>query len=35
VPLDLQRLLRVGVVAIGRAFEADLCLGKLALYRNP
>ncbi|MGD8644200.1 MAG: CIA30 family protein [Chromatiales bacterium] len=32
-PLDTSRLTRLGVVAIGRAFEADLCLGGAALYR--
>jgi hypothetical protein len=33
-PLDPSRLERIGLVAIGRAFEADLCLGRLALYRD-
>jgi hypothetical protein len=32
--LDLSRLERIGVVAIGRAFEADLCIGGVALYRD-
>jgi len=32
-PMDIAKLRRVGIVAIGRAFEADLCIGKLALYR--
>jgi hypothetical protein len=32
VPLDLRRLRRLGLVAIGRAFHADLALGRLALY---
>ena len=32
-PLDVSRLKRLGVVAIGRAFDADLCLARLALYR--
>lgn len=32
-PLALARLTRVGLLGIGRAFEADLCLGELALYR--
>jgi len=32
-PLDTRRLRRLGLVAIGRAFEADLCLARLALYR--
>jgi hypothetical protein len=33
-PLDPGRLERIGLVAIGRAFEADICLGRLALYRG-
>lgn len=32
--LDLTQLERIGLVAIGRAFTADLCIGKLALYRD-
>ena len=32
-PLDLTRLRRVGVVAIGRAFTADLGVAEIALYR--
>ena len=32
-PLDLARLKRIGIVAIGREFAADLCIGSLALYR--
>jgi len=32
-PLDTRRLRRLGLVAIGSAFEADLCLARLALYR--
>lgn len=32
-PLDLSRLRRIGVVAIGRAFSADLRLAQLELYR--
>ena len=32
--LDLKRLERIGLVAIGRAFSADLCVGELALYRD-
>lgn len=32
-PLDLSRLTRIGLLGIGRAFETDLCLGELALYR--
>lgn len=32
-PLDTARLRRLGLVAIGRAFEADLLVAGLALYR--
>ena len=32
--LKLERLERIGLVAIGRAFKADLCLARLALYRD-
>ena len=32
-PLDVSQVRRIGLVAIGRAFSADLCLGGLALYR--
>jgi len=31
--LDLSRLRRLGLVAIGRRFEADLCLARLGLYQ--
>jgi hypothetical protein len=31
-PLDLRRLRRIGIVAIGRAFRADLAMGRMALY---
>lgn len=31
--LDVGRLKRIGIVAIGRAFNADLCIGKVSLYR--
>lgn len=31
-PLDLTRLHRIGVVAIGREFFADLCLGEIGFY---
>lgn len=31
-PLNLEQLERIGIVAIGRAFEADLCIARLALY---
>ncbi len=29
VPLDLRRLRRIGIVAIGRAFRADLAVGRV------
>ncbi len=32
VPLDIRRLRRIGVVAIGRAFEAGLSLGGLRFF---
>ena len=32
-PLDLRHLERLGLVAIGRPFRADLCVGRVALYR--
>lgn len=32
LPLGLTRLRRIGLVAIGRAFDADLALHRLALY---
>jgi hypothetical protein len=32
-PLDVARLRRLGIVAIGKAYHADLCLARLALYR--
>ena len=32
-PLDLKMLRRIGLVAIGREMQADLCLGRMALYR--
>jgi hypothetical protein len=31
-PLDRARLRRIAVVAIGRAFDADVCLGRLELF---
>lgn len=31
--LDVARLRRIGIVAIGRAFEADVALGRLGLWR--
>lgn len=33
-PLDVSRLQRIGLVAIGRAFRADLCLGEIGLYKT-
>lgn len=33
-PLHPERLERIGIVAIGRAFTADLCVARLALYRD-
>ena len=30
--LDLSELERIGVLAIGRAFTADLCIGRVAFY---
>ncbi|GAB5468637.1 MAG: hypothetical protein Kilf2KO_16670 [Rhodospirillales bacterium] len=32
LPLDLARLRRIGLVAIGRAFAADLAVGRIAFY---
>ena len=31
--LDLEHLERIGLVAIGRAFSADLCIAEVRLYR--
>ena len=31
--LDISRLRRIGILAIGRAFRADICIGKVGLYR--
>lgn len=31
--LKVEKIERIGVVAIGREFTADLCLGKIGLYR--
>ncbi len=31
-PLEVQRIKRVGIVGIGRNFEADVCLAGLAFY---
>lgn len=33
-PLDLCRVRRIGLVAIGRAFDADLALGSISLYAS-
>ncbi len=33
-PLDTKRLRRVGLVAIGRAFEADLLVSRFEFYRQ-
>ena len=33
-PLDRRHLERIGVVAIGRAFKADLCIASLGFYRE-
>ena len=32
--LDLEHLERIGLVAIGRAFTADLCVAEIRLYRG-
>ncbi len=32
-PLDIRKLRRLGVVAIGREMQADICIARLALYR--
>jgi len=32
-PLDLQTLRRLGVVAIGREMQADVCIARIGLYR--
>jgi hypothetical protein len=32
VPLDVSRLRRLGIVAIGRPFQADLCVAEISLY---
>ncbi len=33
-PLDVRRLRRIGIAAIGRAFAADVALARLAFYRR-
>lgn len=35
VPLDITRLRRIGLVAIGRAFFADLAVSELGFYGQP
>jgi len=32
LPIDLAGIRRIGIVAIGRAFAANLCIGRVALY---
>lgn len=32
-PLDLEHVKRIAVVAIGKAYKADLCVASVALYR--
>jgi len=34
VRLDRRRLKRMGLVAIGRPFAAEVCIGRVALYRS-
>lgn len=34
-PLDLSRLKRLGLVAIGQEMTAEVCLAELSLYRDP
>jgi hypothetical protein len=31
-PLDIRKLIRVGIVAIGREFSADLCIARIGLF---
>jgi len=31
---DPAKLERIGIVAYGRAFSADLCIGRVAFYRD-
>ena len=33
-PLDPARLKRISIVAIGREFNADLCIGRLGFYKD-
>jgi hypothetical protein len=32
--LNTKKLKRIGVVAIGREFDADICIGRMAFYRD-
>jgi len=32
-PMDPADIRRIGIVAIGRAFAAKLCIGRVALYK--
>ena len=32
VPMDLSNLTKLGLVAIGRAFDAELCVSRISLY---
>ena len=34
VPLRIEKIKRIGVVAIGRNFEADICIGRMVFYRG-
>jgi hypothetical protein len=34
VPLDVRRLRRIGIAAIGRAFAADIAVARVAFYRS-
>lgn len=33
-PLNISKLRRLGVVAIGRVFQADISISGLSLYRD-
>lgn len=33
MPLDINNLTRIGIVAIGRKFSADLCISKIGFYK--
>ncbi len=32
--LNTKKLKRIGVIAIGREFDADICIGRMAFYRD-